>query len=162
MSERPTAKNTPALIEAAARRVADDLVASRHFEARERNDVAHDIAKHARPHIDGYVLASQLEQFCGWMPDDEMVGILGMLSFEIMQAEEESQREWAARENIVPPLPIGERVKLVKSRKAETGVISGVCENGTATYLISIDGDPMASAPTHARRIVNFEDIELL
>lgn len=153
---RPSTRDQ-AIMEAAARAVAESLVKHGCFEESEQDDIARDILREIRC-SDGYELARALDRSHGWSPTAEMVEILDTLSYELAAAHSRAQAEWAKQVSIEPPLPIGARVVLKGFRATEAGEITGIYQHGVYQYLVRVDGDPKADAPTIARRIINFED----
>jgi hypothetical protein len=147
---------TPEMALRAALVVADRLVKNAGMDGTVE-DIAHDIAEHGRPHMDGYELAKKLDNYCYWDCDLQIAEELDMFGGEAHREIERAQKEWVERNNITPQHPVGARVKLPRG---EIGVITGIYEHGPAQYLVAIDGDALASLPTNSRRIVNFEDAE--
>lgn len=145
---------TPEMGLRAATSIATALVERTNIEG-DAESLAKDIAKYGRQHMDGYELAKELDDRAYWSCDlniaDELDGFSSAARHEIEAAE----KEWAARNNLQPPFPIGTHIKLIRG---ETGEITGIYEYGPAKYLVAIDGDPNASLPSNSRRIVNFED----
>lgn len=158
---RPKAM-TREIAERVAREIADDLVKNGHIEARQLEDAVHDIVKCASHlWIGGYELAKELDDRCHWDCNleiaEELDNFSGLVDSEITKAE----KDWAERNSIQPPLPIGARVKF-GSRSVhgeKTGEITNVYKFGAAKYLIKVDGDANSDAPHNSRRILNFEDV---
>ena len=153
-------KLTPEIAELAAREVVGDLIKNGHLEESDLEGAVKDLVKCGRTHIDGYELAKELEDRCHWECDLEMANELDSFAHAASEEIRKAEKAWAAREAIVPPLPLGAHVKIKSWRETETGLIDGIYEYGAAQYLIKIDADPEADRPSRSRRIVNFEDVE--
>ena len=159
MSE-PRPKLTPEIRLIAARRLVADLLKGGCLGPHDDLEgCAADIAAEGGFWTDGYSLAKSLDDHHGWSPTAEMVDILDSFYGYTHHALEAAEKEWLARNPVEPPLPVGARVKL---KSGETGEITGIYEHGPAKFLVAIDGDKMTGINTSGRRIVNFEDAELL
>jgi hypothetical protein len=155
---RPT-KLTDAMQHAAARSTAQELADAGLIKVAEVDHFANDIATCGRPHMDGYDLAKELDERCFWACTLQWAEILDGFHYAADCAIRAAQKEWAERVSPRPPLPLNSRVTLPSG---ETGEITGVYAYGAAQYEIAIDGDPQAHGPNHSRRIVNFEDVQLI
>ena len=109
---------------------------------------ASDIASSYRHGMDGYELAKELESHHWWEISADDVGDLDTMGTYVREVHKAACVEWAATNNIQPPLPIGTMIK--------RGVIAGLCEHEPATYLIRQHGE------TNDKRflLVKFEDAE--
>ncbi len=153
-SERPR-KLTAEMLAATAKEIATDLIKASHFKEDDRAGIEEDLAKVGDAWKDGYRLASDLEDRCGWDPDAMMVEELDSFATLARRQIELAQKAWAETESIQPSHPVGTRVVL---KSKETGEITGVYEHGAAQFLVKIDGDPAAEM-SNARRIVYYEDV---
>ncbi len=82
--------------------------------------------------MDGYQLAKEIDRRAYWdltMADVEELDGMSSIVSELHSAAE---KEWAAENNIQPPLPIG--TKITK------GVIDSVCSHSAARYRVKEDG----------------------
>lgn len=143
----------------AATEVISGMIANGLLDGDQRDDSIAGLVKHARQHMDGYEIAKALDLYAHWDCNLEMAEALDDFSSEVRDAIDAAEKEWAARTNVQPPLPIGSRVQL---RRGETGKITGIYEHGAAKYLVKIDGDPQADTSAQSRRIINFEDATAL
>jgi hypothetical protein len=154
-------KLTPEMALRAARKIADALVANSMIGAGEAETCARDIANHGMTGTDGYQLAKDLDDYCGWDPDFRMVEELDQFQWLARSEIEAAEKEWFARTSLQPPFPIGAHIAI---GDGETGEITGIYEHGVAKYLVKIDGDPDAKPNNRGgrgtRRIVNFEDVK--
>lgn len=107
---------------------------------------ASDIASSYRQGMDGYELAKELESHHWWEISADDVGDLDTMGTYVSEIHKAVCIEWAAANNIQPPLPIGTTIK--------RGVIAGLCEHEPATYLVRQHGE------TNDKRflLVKFED----
>jgi len=156
MSARPT-RLTDDMRFAAALETAKDVKRDCFdFRDEDVDDMAKQIAAEARyEHMDGYELAKNLDNHCGWMPDTMVVEALDNWSTNARRELEKAQKAWRDATNPQPALKVGDRVRL---KSGETGEITDAnYQYGVAQYLVKIDGDPNAEK-TQARRIVNYED----
>jgi len=153
LSLRP--KFSPIIARLAASSVVDRLIRDGHLEEDTREDSLEDIAKYARPHMDGYEIAKALDDYASWCIDFQICETLDGFSHEVRSQLDMAERAWVAATNPQPPLAMGSRVQL---SRGETGVITGIYEYGAAKYLVKVDGDPRGEAPQESRRIINFED----
>jgi hypothetical protein len=112
---------------------------------------AADIASQWHPGIDGYELAKNLDNHCGWFIDAEVVDQLDNIDMVIRAAQREARKAWAKAWNIQPPHPVGTKVKSPHAK----GVIAGVCDYMGATYLIKEDGCTQEGR----HLLVKFEDV---
>lgn len=161
MVSEPRPKSlTPEAALRVGERVAEQLVRSGMIETEEQPACAADIAKHGTLYDDGYELAKTLERRCYWDCDLQMAEELDSFSGYAREEIDAAQKEWAERNKIQPPLPIGRRVKTI--RHNEVGTITGIYEHGVAQFLIAVEGDPDYAPPKNARRIVNFEDVQAI
>jgi hypothetical protein len=152
----PRPKFTPEIALEAARKIVDSLFAQGCLEeCDDAEECAKAIAKHGRQHMDGYDIAKALDSYCYWDCDFEMAEILNNYSFTVGDLIRKAEKEWAKRNAIQPPLPVGTRIAL---KGGETGVIDEIYPYGAAQFCVKLDNDPRAQPPTNARRIVNFED----
>lgn len=152
---------TAEMKERVARSIATDLATEGHIEPSDIDQSVADLAKVARPHMDGYEIAKALEDRCYWDCNLAIAEILDGFGSELDSEVRKAQKDWATSNNIQPPHPNGTPITIKGFRGSETGVIEGVYEHGAAQYLVIIDGDPAASGPAQSRRIVNFEDAEV-
>lgn len=133
----------------AATTVVDRMIKAGLIEAQDRDESINDIARVGGAWHDGYQIARELEKRFGWDCNMEIAegldGFAGMVGDEI----EASQKDWAARNNIQPPLPLGARIR---ARAWGLGTITEIYERGPAQYIIEPDDRPGVNA------IVNFED----
>lgn len=151
---------TPEMALTAAKELAAELVSDGFFEADEALRAAEQIAKHARPHMDGYELAKALDSYCYWDCNFQTTEILDGWSSLARKQIEMAEKEWAARVNPQAPLAIGARVTIPGFRGAtEAGEITGIYEYGPAKYLVKMENDSWATKHPDSRRIVNFEDV---
>ena len=110
-------------------------------------DQAKDLARVCRhAHMDGYELAKELDNVCGWMPTAQDVETLDNFGCDVREAHRQACIAWALGNNIQPPLPVGTMTTL--------GEITGIYAHDGACYEILRTGD---TDPTR-RRIVRFED----
>lgn len=138
-----------------AREIAQELYDHDHING-EKSIIpcANDIANNALTSMDGYELARELEERCGWIPTLEIAQILDNYSDSARIAIDELQKEWVIQNNIQPPYPVGTRVLVKRGRDKRCGVIVEIHKYGPAKYVVRLDGQ---SATTGA--IVNFEDV---
>lgn len=157
MTEPRPKRLTPEMAWRVSLSIVDDLIKDGHITEDTRDDAAKDIMSvtRYRDWMGGYEIAKSLDERCHWDCDLEMAEILdgfgSTASSEIGRAE----AEWAARNSIIPSLPIGSRVIL---NTKETGEITGIYEHGAAKFLVKIDGE---QGHPSSRRVVNFEDAAL-
>ncbi len=156
MSEARPKQLSPEMRLSAARLVVADLIKEGRIEDASAEQYAKDIAEYGRRHIDGYQLAKELDEHCYWECDLAMAETLDGFSSYARSEIEAAEKAWAERVNPSPPLAIGARVRLPRG---ETGTIDEIYKYGTAKFCIAVDGDPKAGPPSHARRIVDFEDV---
>ena len=110
-------------------------------------DQAEDLARVCRhAHMDGYELAKELDNVCGWMPTAQDVEELDNFGCDVREAHRQACISWARDNNIKPPLPVGTMTTL--------GEITGVYAYDGACYEIRLTGD----TDPPRRRIVRFED----
>jgi len=135
---RPTV--TPEMVTAAAVCVADMA---------NKSEMADDIAKHWRVGIDGFQLGKELDR-AGWDITADTVAELDCMGGLVRQLHREACVVWARAHNIQPPHSIGSKIT--------RGVITGVCDHESATYLVKENGcqDPNRSL------LIRFEDAELV
>lgn len=152
----PRPKFSPAIALAAAEAITDTLIRDGHLTKSQRQDAVLDIAKHARPHMDGYEIAKTLDSYEHWDCDFQMCEILDGFASECSDAIRKAEKEWAAATCPAPPHPIGTRVRIGTK---ETGEITGIYEHGSAKFLVKLDGGPKGDT---SRRIINFEDVNVL
>lgn len=157
MSTRPRFSQEIARI--AAEEIVAELINSGHVDEGQRDESVDDIAEHAKAHDDGYEIAKNLDAYAGWDCNFAMAEILDGFSWAASAAMADAQKQWAAETNQQPPFQVGTRVNFGRN---ECGEITGVYEYGAAQFLIKVDGDPLADAPSESRRIVNFEDVKAL
>lgn len=149
----PRPKNlTPEMLLSIGTELAAMLAKSGHIEKGDVEACAADIAKVGRLHIDGYELAKSLDDRCYWDCNLMMADDLDAFSSLADDKIKAAQREWAERNNVQPPYPIGTRVK---TKRGELGVIDEVYSHGVAQYLVKMDNE---TRPT-CRSILAFEDV---
>lgn len=73
LSLRP--KFSPIIARLAASSVVDRLIRDGHLEEDTREDSLEDIAKYARPHMDGYEIAKALDDYASWCISALLVGM---------------------------------------------------------------------------------------
>lgn len=156
MEKRPT-KLTKEMMMQAAREVAARLAKSGAMSGEDKESLAEDIVSVAYPYIDGYELARKLEDWCGWHCDMQVAEVLDEFQFRAEQQHERAEKEWAERNNVQPPLPVGSRVKARWGRDEFTGTITEICRNTAAKYVVLRDDGAGIGHP-----VVNFEDVEAL
>lgn len=105
-----------------------------------------DVAKHWRNHMNGYQLAKDLENYCGWDISVEDVDALDCIGSEVRELHRQACISWAKEHGIQPPLPIG--------AMTTRGEITGVSQYDVACYLIREHGETNESR----RLVVRFED----
>lgn len=150
----PRPKFSAEIALAAAKELAGTLAREGQIDPKDVDASAIDIAEYAEPHMDGYEIARTLENRVFWDCDLELANTLDSFAHLVNLIIAAAEKEWAARNDIKPPLECGTRVTL---RSAETGTIDRIYEYGAAKYCIAIDQD--SNAVKGARRIVNFEDV---
>jgi hypothetical protein len=146
-------KMTPEAALRAAKSIVEELVREGHIDERQSEDSAKDIAKHGRPHMDGYELAKMLDECEYWGCDLQMAEILDGFSSRADNEIKAAQQAWAEANNIQPPFPIGARVVARWGGEDHLGTIDEVYSHGAAQYCVKRDGET-----TSGRMIVNFED----
>lgn len=160
MTEPRPKTMTPEIAERVARKIADDLVKNGHIEARQLEDAVHDIVKCASHNwLGGYELAKKLDDHCHWDCNLEIAEELDNFSHLVDSEITKAEKDWAERNSIQPPLPIGAQVRFDSVHGEETGEITDIYKQGEAKYLIKVDGDAGSGAPHSYRRILNFEDV---
>ena len=142
----PAPKRTPELIKSTIR---EWIAKHKLWPNRDADEVVDDIASCYLWGMDGYELAKELDNDCGWSITTEDVDTLDAVGLVVGPALKEARKAWAEQHNIQPPLPIGTRIKLGKGG----GTIAGICEYTPAAYKVKEDG--CTDARRH--RIVNFE-----
>lgn len=113
-------------------------------------DQAADIARVYRANMDGYELAKELDNRCGWMPTAQDVDALDSFSDRVRKAHREVCIAWARDNNVQPPLPVG--------AMTTRGEITGIYKHDAACYEIRESGDQDSAR----RLIVRFEDARAL
>lgn len=78
-----------------------------------KNDIATAIVKVIDNKIkfDGYEIARKLDSFENWAISTETVNILEQFSNQLQDEQIRLQAEWAQTNNILPPFPVGTKVK---------------------------------------------------
>lgn len=156
MTARPT-KLTDEMSKRAAQKVAAALCEAGCIVDSELSGCADDIATQATRYGDGYSLAKNLDDYCGWDCNFEMAEILNNFSHYASEEIAAAEKQWFAEHAPQPQFSSGTRIKI---KSGEHGVVDGIYEYGHAKYLVKIDGDPRADGPSHSRRIIDFEDAE--
>jgi hypothetical protein len=151
MEPRPKAL-TPEMLLSIGTELASMLAKSGHIDTDQIEASAADIAKVGRRHIDGYELAKALDDRCYWDCNLMMADDLDAFSSLADDRIKAAQREWADRNNVQPPYPIGTKVK---NKRGEVGVLDEVYSHGVAQYLVKMDDE---KRPT-CRSILFFEDV---
>lgn len=151
---------TPGMALLAGREIAAALAANGHIDGPDEDieRCASDIARSASRGMDGYQIARALETHCGWVCNLEMAEELDGFHYAAQKFLDEAEAQWVIEENIEPPFPVNTAVRL---DTGETGEITEI-DKARAKYHIAIDGDPEASGPHRARRVVNFESVSLI
>ncbi len=144
--ERP--KISSSTIEKAAKMTASQTC---NIEPNEVSDLAKDIARAYRHHMDGYQIAKRMEDF-GWDVDAMFVEDMDNMGANVSTCHDEEQRLWTEQYNPQPPYPIG--------AKTTKGKITGIYEHGAAKYTIKEPGQDDEKTG-YRRLIVNFEDVVL-
>jgi hypothetical protein len=137
--------------------VAKQLQRGGHIPEAEVEDSTRDIARavrHAGPYTDGYQIAKSLDDM-GWDCNLQMAEDLDCFSSYANDEIQAAQARWVDENNIVPPFPIGTRVK---DTSGETGKITEVYSHGVAKYCVKMDNE---KNPT-TRRIIDFEHVSLI
>jgi hypothetical protein len=144
----PPPKRTPELIKAAIRQW---IAKHKFWPNRDADETVENIASCYLWGMDGYELAKELDNDCGWSITTEDVDTLDAVGLVVGRALKEARKAWAEQHNIQPPLPIGTRIIKLGCWR---GTIAGICEYTPAAYRVKEDGC------TYAGRhlIVKFED----
>ncbi|PWJ88403.1 hypothetical protein C8D77_111126 [Mesorhizobium loti] len=150
---RPT-RLTPEMALRAGRVVAEQLSKDGHIEPRQFNDAAADIARHGRPHMDGYKLAKALDDDEGWDCDMQMVEALDDFSHAADKEIKAAQKAWAEANDIKPPFPVGTSVIARWGGDDYPGTIDQVFGYGVAQYAVKADGETGTT-----RMIVDYENV---
>jgi len=138
--EQPNPPPRPTLADERVRRTAAEALMpeiirwlGRDWREVERQDYIDDLMEVA--HIwDGYEAARTLENRSQWMPDQDLVEILGC--FWGSAALREATAKWVEANCITPKLAIGQTVKIRKERLGnDTGKITGI-DKLQATYTV--------------------------
>lgn len=140
-----------AALEIAKRMTAKDLLEG------DPNEAAGEIAKCGIGQSDGFKIARDLEYLYHWECDFECAEALDDLWSTVDDHVARAQVKWVTENGIVPPLASGARVRM---RGGGSGIVDTIDDR--ARYLVAIDGDPRAAPPSLSRRIVNFEDVEVM
>ena len=142
----PAPKRSQEMVQAAV-----EAYIKRHdFDWGDPDQSAFEISRHWSPGIDGYELAKLLDDYEGWAITVDDVNELDCISSVVWQAEEDARKEWAAKWNIQPPLPIGTKLK--------QGEVVGVSEHRAACYNVKEVGCTREGRYL----IVKFEDAALM
>lgn len=140
----------------AARAIVADLLKEGLLEPDEADASAADLAKYGSNERDGYQLAKKLDNSAYWDCDMAMAEALDNAASYFHAEIEASEREWAERNNITPPLPVGARVAARWGGEEITGTIESIASHGVAQYVIRCDGSAKKGMP-----VVRFEDVRL-
>lgn len=143
---------TEAMMRAVALRVADDMIATGAFEKKDREGIADDIVKVTSRWCerDGYALARELENRCGWSPDTQMVTDLDGYWMGCDDEVRAAEKSWALENPMEPPLPIGADVDV----KGQRGEIKEVSKYTPSAYHVQLPDE-------RGLRIVCFEDVKI-
>lgn len=142
---------------AIARAIATDLVNQSLVPARDADEAAGEIARHAEPFLDGYQIGRRLDERAGWDCTMEIAEALDAFAHLHHEALEAVQKAWVERHGIRPPLPDGARVIARVGGERRAGVIRGVYEHGAAKYLVRDAAEP---EDTTRSWVVPFEHVE--
>lgn len=153
MNKRPTYDYEIKLL--AARKMAEELIENCNKVGEDVAEIAKQIADCADRYDNGYEIAKQLDIRFFWEIDIDIVQELDNFSTIIYTEIENKIKTWVKENDIQPPFPINTRIKLANG---ETGEITTI-RRETAEYLIKIDGDEKAEAPSNRRRIVAYESV---
>lgn len=78
--------------------------------------------------MDGYELAKELNKWTSWDTSRDDIEALDEVDYLFDEAERAAEKAWVLEHDPQPPLPIGARIK--------EGVITGVCDYMSASYLV--------------------------
>lgn len=104
------------------------------------------IAQYYRVGMDGYELAKELDKYAYWDTSREDMEALDEVDFIVDRLVSQAIKDWAATNDIQPPLPVGTRIK--------EGVITGIYDYSPATYRVKENGCTNDSRS----RLIRFED----
>jgi hypothetical protein len=149
MSE-PRPRFNAEIAKLAAAEIVDSLIAQRLVGASERDECIAGIAKHAGPHDDGYTIAKAMDRYEHWDCDFQIAEVLDGFGNACDGYMRQAEKEWAARTNPQPPVPMGTRIKLSWGK---SGIIDGISSYSVASYEVKVDGEP-----ENSRYIVRFEE----
>lgn len=154
---RPTTATEEMRIVAAKEIVSAMLVAGIDLDG-DTDRLAKNIADAARWAFgrDGYHIAKLLDDRHGWEIDDLIVDELANFDSALSRQVKAAQADWAERNNIQPPYPVGTPVSATWGGKKITGTIHEISGYHVASYSIACD-DGRSGFP-----IVKFEDVEAL
>jgi hypothetical protein len=97
------------------------------------DDEMRDVIRVFSPHSNGYKLARELDDRCGWEISPSDVDTLDCVGTHVDAAHRESVRQWVADYDIKPELSIGTHIK--------RGVIAGIAgPHSPACYLVKEHG----------------------
>lgn len=154
MNTRPTI--TPEIKLAAARKMVEAIESDCDTDGLPSSEeMAEDIADVASRYDDGYAIAKQLDDRKYWSIDMRIVEALDNYSFMLSAQLDKEIKKWVEENDIQPPFPLKTRVKM---QSGDIGEIATI-RRDTAEYLIKIDGDPKADAPTNRRMVVSYESV---
>jgi len=154
--DRPK-RPTDEMKDRAAVKVVDALIKSGYLNAEDRDGAVRELMNVGGLWRDGYEIAKELDDRYSWDCSMDMLEYLDRYHYDLHLLVEHAQKEWAAENNIQPPMEVGTRVNV----KGDTGVITGINEYGAAQFLVAIDGEKDMAGGTR-RRIVNFEDAKAI
>lgn len=110
-----------------------------------KNDIATAIVKVIDNKIkfDGYEIARKLDSFENWAISTKTVNILEQFSNQLQDEQIRLQTEWAQTNNILPPFPIGTKVKfiLLFIYPAIEGTIIQISDEYPASYKVQFRSD---------------------
>ena len=134
--ERPTTY-TDKMNRAAAEEMADQLIDRHNFHA-SRERIANDLLKSINYWLDGYHLAKDLENYCHWNIDEEVVMTLSEMYGLRLSEKERCEKEWVAQTNPQPAFSVGDEVSFESAREGiQTGPIHSIYEE-FARYVIDV------------------------
>jgi len=120
---------------AAAAEMADMLIEQNGLSM-PTDDIIDDLMKQSHSWSNGYLLARDLDQYCGWQPDAEMVMTLDHIGSMRIEQLEKAEKDWVSRLGPQPAFAVGDIVTFDHPKDAENrGPIHSI-DTARARYVV--------------------------
>lgn len=113
-----------------------EMLAKQNGLSMHADEIVDNLMKHVHSWSNGYLLARDLDQYCGWQPDAEMVMTLDHLGSMRSDQLEKAEKDWASRLQPQAVFAVGDEVAYDCRRDGEVKGLVHSIDAARARYVV--------------------------